>query len=84
MECGMGNPQITLIAQISFSSSAASAKSADKTSHLKCAGTSILDWRLLIAEFQSETPHVVSYVMEILVLSTGFLIQGTTSVVLRT
>jgi len=31
-KCGMENPQITLIAQISFSSSAASSKSADKTS----------------------------------------------------
>jgi hypothetical protein len=31
-DCGMGNPQITPIAQISFSSSASSAKSADKTS----------------------------------------------------
>jgi hypothetical protein len=30
-ECGMGNPQITPIAQISFPSSASSAKSADKT-----------------------------------------------------
>jgi len=59
-ECEMGNPQITPIAQISFSSSASSAKSADKTSHSECVAADVSRLKLL-SRRNNERTHVRCY-----------------------